>query len=69
MTLLVSLKHFVELKALCELLGPYGIRHLGDKCMHQVMGQVLELKVCVVVFLEIQTCFDVKLHHHLLVHV
>ncbi|XP_065191143.1 nck-associated protein 1-like [Sycon ciliatum] len=33
-----------ELKALCELLGPYGIRYLGDKCMHQVMGQVLELK-------------------------
>ena len=34
-----------ELKALCELLGPYGIRYLGDKCMHQVVGQVLELKV------------------------
>lgn len=55
-----------ELKALCELLGPYGIRYLGDKCMHQVMGQVLELKVgekraCNIVLSMITTAFS--FHH------
>ena len=36
----------VELRALAELIGPYGMKFLGEKLMSQVSGQVEELKVC-----------------------
>ena len=38
----------VELKALAEIIGPYGIRYLGEKLMEQVGGQVKEIKKLVI---------------------
>ena len=38
----------VELQALAELIGPYGIRHMGERLMDQVSGQVKEIKKMVV---------------------
>ncbi len=29
-----------ELQALAEIIGPYGIRYMGEKLMEQVSGQV-----------------------------
>ena len=39
----------LEIKALCELVGAYGIRHIGDLCVDYVVSQVNEIKVCVCV--------------------
>ena len=36
---------FVELKALAELIGPYGMKYMGEKLMFHVANQVDELKV------------------------
>ena len=33
-----------ELKALAEIIGPYGIRYFGEKLMEQIGGQVKEIK-------------------------
>ena len=33
-----------ELEALAEIIGPYGIRFMGEKLMDQVSGQVKEIK-------------------------
>lgn len=38
----------LELKALAEIIGPYGIRYFGEKLMEHVGGQVKELKKLVV---------------------
>ena len=35
----------LELQALCEVLGAYGIKHLGQKMMQQIASQVGEIKV------------------------
>ena len=37
-----------ELEALAAVIGPYGIRFLGEKLMDQVSGQVKEIKKLVV---------------------
>lgn len=37
-----------ELKALAEIIGPYGIKYLGEKLMEQVGGQVKEIKKLVI---------------------
>ena len=37
-----------ELEALAEIIGPYGVRYMGEKLMDQVSGQVKELKRLVV---------------------
>jgi len=37
-----------ELQALAEIIGPYGIRFMGEKLMEQVSGQVKEIKRLVV---------------------
>lgn len=37
-----------ELEALAEIIGPYGIRFMGEKLMDQVSGQVKEIKKLVV---------------------
>lgn len=34
-----------ELKALAELIGPYGMKYMGEKLMFHVANQVEELKV------------------------
>lgn len=34
-----------ELRALAELIGPYGMKHLNETLMWQIAGQVQELKV------------------------
>ena len=34
-----------ELKALAELIGPYGMKYMGEKLMFHVANQVDELKV------------------------
>lgn len=36
---------FTELKALAELIGPYGMKYMGEKLMFHVANQVEELKV------------------------
>lgn len=36
---------FAELQALAELLGAYGMKHLGQKLLVQVGHQVGEIKV------------------------
>ena len=36
---------FPELQALAELLGAYGMKHLGQKMMQQIASQVGEIKV------------------------
>jgi len=38
----------IELEALAAVIGPYGIRFLGEKLMDQVSGQVKEIKKLVV---------------------
>ena len=38
----------VELKALAEIIGPYGIRYFGEKLMEQLSGQVKQIKRLVV---------------------
>ena len=35
----------LELQALAELLGAYGMKHLGQKMMQQIASQVGEIKV------------------------
>lgn len=37
-----------ELKALAEVIGPYGIRFFGERLMDQVSGQVKEIKKLVI---------------------
>ena len=37
-----------ELKALAEIIGPYGIRYLGEKLMEQLSGQVKQIKKLVI---------------------
>ena len=39
---------FLELEALAEIIGPYGIRFMGEKLMDQISGQVKEIKKLVV---------------------
>ena len=41
----VSCFKLLELKALCELVGAYGIRHIGDECIDLIVSQVNEIKV------------------------
>jgi NCK-associated protein 1 len=38
---------FVELRALAELIGPYGMKFLSEGLMRQISCQVEELKVCI----------------------
>lgn len=35
----------VELRALTELIGPYGMKHLNESLMWHIASQVTELKV------------------------
>jgi hypothetical protein len=42
---LVGLFILAELKALAELIGPYGMKYMGEKLMFHVANQVDELKV------------------------
>lgn len=35
---------FTELEALAEIIGPYGVRFMGEKLMDQISGQVKEIK-------------------------
>ena len=44
---------FPELQALAELLGAYGMKHLGQKMMQQIASQVGEIKVFERIFLAI----------------
>lgn len=44
---------FPELQALAELLGAYGMKHLGQKMMQQIASQVGEIKVFEHIFLAI----------------
>lgn len=44
---------FPELQALAELLGAYGMKHLGQKMMQQIASQVGEIKVFKRIFLAI----------------
>ena len=39
-----------ELRALAELLGAYGVKHLGEKIMTQIGSQIGELKVSMLDF-------------------
>ena len=50
---------FPELQALAELLGAYGMKHLGQKMMQQIASQVGEIKVLEHIFLAI---LKVKVH-------
>ena len=50
---------FPELQALAELLGAYGMKHLGQKMMQQIASQVGEIKVLEHIFLAI---LKVKIH-------
>ena len=36
---------FTELRALAELIGPYGMKYMGEKLMKHVANQIDELKV------------------------
>nr|XP_022336587.1 nck-associated protein 1-like isoform X3 [Crassostrea virginica] len=51
-----------ELRALAELIGPYGMRHLGERLMGHVASQVEELKKLVIqnkeVLFNMRTSFD-----------
>ncbi|XP_052798204.1 membrane-associated protein Hem-like isoform X3 [Mya arenaria] len=51
-----------ELKALAELIGPYGMKYMGEKLMFHVANQVEELKKLVVankdVLAQLRTSFD-----------
>ncbi|XP_060594108.1 membrane-associated protein Hem-like isoform X2 [Ruditapes philippinarum] len=51
-----------ELKALAELIGPYGMKYMGEKLMFHVANQVDELKKLVVankeVLAQLRTSFD-----------
>jgi len=38
----------VELRALAELIGPYGMKHLSEGLMRQISCQVDEIKVSTV---------------------
>jgi len=38
-------KYDVEMRALAELLGPYGIKFLCDRLTWHIVGHVMELKV------------------------
>lgn len=35
----------IELQALAELIGPYGMKHLSERLMRHISNQVDELKV------------------------
>lgn len=51
-----------ELQALCEVLGAYGIKHLGQKMMQQIASQVGEIKKLIIqnkdVLMSLRTSFD-----------
>ncbi|KAM7436175.1 Nck-associated protein 1 [Porites harrisoni] len=51
-----------ELQALCEILGAYGIKHLGQKMMQQIASQVGEIKKLIIqnkdVLMSLRTSFD-----------
>lgn len=55
---------FKELRALAELIGPYGMRYLGERLMGHVASQVDELKVdqlcCTKTLLKL--CFHLHVH-------
>jgi len=36
---------YIELRALAELIGPYGMKHLSEGLMRQISCQVDEIKV------------------------
>lgn len=38
--------YFTELRALAELIGPYGMKFLSEKLMNDISKEVDELKVC-----------------------
>lgn len=40
-----SFFHFTEMRALSELLGPYGMKFLSESLMWHISSQVAELKV------------------------
>ena len=46
----------LELKALAELLGPYGVGHLGYRMLQQISSQMQEIKVGVKVKLYYRCC-------------
>ena len=37
-----------ELEALTEIIGPYGVRFMGEKLVEQISGQVKEIKKLVI---------------------
>lgn len=41
---------FLEMKALAELIGPYGIKFLSENLMWHVTSQIAELKVTISLF-------------------
>ena len=41
----ICIKFFAELRALAELIGPYGMKYMGEKLMKHVANQIDELKV------------------------
>ena len=41
----------LELKALAELIGPYGMKYLSERLMWHISSQVDELKVCICTFM------------------
>ena len=45
---MLLLSCLVELCALCELIGPYGVRLVGERLMEQVSSQTKEVKRLVV---------------------
>jgi len=59
-----------ELRALAELIGPYGMKHLNETLMWQIAGQVQELKVCALSFKKhnlSENCLDITLIFHFLI--
>lgn len=50
-----------ELRALATLLGPYGMKYLGDRMLHQISNQMGEVKVEMTVLTHASTKY-VKIH-------
>jgi len=49
----------VELRALAELIGPYGMKHLSEGLMRQISCQVDEIKVLHCYYAQTQTAVTV----------
>jgi len=44
--ILVFVKLCTELRSLCDLLGPYGVKFMSERLMWHVASQIQEMKVC-----------------------